>query len=51
MSSKEIGRRLAISPLTVRTHRRAVFAALGVRSVAELAVQVLALAAADTPSE
>ncbi|MEM1284452.1 MAG: LuxR C-terminal-related transcriptional regulator [Pseudomonadota bacterium] len=39
-TSKHIARELAISPLTVRTHRRAIFAKLGVHSVADLALLV-----------
>lgn len=50
-SSKHIARLAALSPLTVRTHRRAIFALLQVHSVAELARQRLAMAAPDTPSE
>jgi DNA-binding CsgD family transcriptional regulator len=38
-SSKEIGRLLAISPLTVGKHRRDIFRHLGVRSAAELCLQ------------
>lgn len=39
-TSKHIARELSISPLTVRTHRRNLFKALDVHSVAQL-VQVV----------
>ena len=51
LSSKQIARLAALSPLTVRTHRRTIFALLDVHSVAELARQRLAMTAPDTPSE
>jgi DNA-binding CsgD family transcriptional regulator len=38
-SSKEIGRLLAISPLTVAKHRRDIFRLLSVRSAAQLCRQ------------
>ncbi|MEQ8657056.1 MAG: helix-turn-helix transcriptional regulator [Hyphomicrobiales bacterium] len=54
-TSKHIARELAISPLTVRTHRRNLFKMLDIHSVAEL-VQItsslhLSDAASDTPTE
>ncbi|WP_353049401.1 response regulator transcription factor [Pseudomonas fluorescens] len=51
LSSKEIGRALGISPLTVRKHRRNIFGLLHVRSVAELAGQISTLETDTTPSE
>lgn len=50
LTSKQIARALAISPLTVRKHRRNIFAALSVHSVAELARHV-SQRAPPTPSE
>jgi DNA-binding CsgD family transcriptional regulator len=50
LSSKEVARLLRISPLTVRTHRRTIFAILDVHSVAGLARQLAALLP-PTPSE
>ena len=51
LSSKQIARLAAVSPLTVRTHRRTIFALLRVHSVAQLARQRLGMTATDTPSE
>lgn len=50
LTSKQIARLTGITPLTVRTHRRAIFALLHVHSVAELSSQRLATGPA-TPSE
>lgn len=50
-TSKEIARRLEISPLTVRKHRENVMRKLDVHSMAELAAAARSLGIADTPSE
>lgn len=54
-TSKHIARELAISPLTVRTHRRNLFRLLDVHSVAELVQIVSSLrrpgSSLDTPTE
>jgi len=51
LTSKEIARRLRISPLTVRKHRENAMRKLGVHSMAELMEAVEALGLASTPSE
>ncbi|WP_315766948.1 MULTISPECIES: response regulator transcription factor [unclassified Bradyrhizobium] len=51
LTSKQIARRLAISPLTVRKHRENVMRKLGVHSLAELVRVVRTLGIAPTPSE
>jgi len=51
LTSKQIARLAGISPLTVRTHRRAIFALLQVHSIAELSGLRLAMAEINTPSE
>lgn len=54
-TSKHIARELAISPLTVRTHRRNLFRRLDVHSVAELVQLISSLhhpgSEPDTPTE
>ena len=50
-TSKEIGRLLTISPLTVAKHRRDIFRLLGVRSVAELCRHARSTHGARTLSE
>jgi DNA-binding CsgD family transcriptional regulator len=51
LTSKEIARRLRISPLTVRKHRENAMRKLDVHSMAELMDAVQALGLASTPSE
>jgi DNA-binding CsgD family transcriptional regulator len=51
LTSKEIARRLRISPLTVRKHRENAMRKLDVRSMAELMDIAHALGIASTPSE
>jgi DNA-binding CsgD family transcriptional regulator len=51
LTSKEIARRLTISPLTVRKHRENSMRRLGVHNMAELIDAVRALGISDTPSE
>jgi DNA-binding CsgD family transcriptional regulator len=50
-SSKEIGRVLGISPLTVAKHRRDIFRLLGVRSAAQLCREVRSGNGASTLTE
>lgn len=50
LTSKEVARRLHISPLTVRKHRENAMRKLGVHSMAEL-MQAAARWGRDTPSE
>jgi DNA-binding CsgD family transcriptional regulator len=50
-SSKEIGRLLAISPLTVGKHRRDVFRHLGVHSAAQLCLQARSIGRSATLTE
>jgi DNA-binding CsgD family transcriptional regulator len=50
-SSKEIGRLIDISPLTVAKHRRDIFAHLAVRSAAELCLRARSLQRRTTTSE
>ncbi len=51
LTSKEIARRLDISPLTVRKHRENVMRKLGAHSMAELIAAARALGIGTTPSE
>jgi DNA-binding CsgD family transcriptional regulator len=51
MTSKQIARVLTISPLTVAKHRRNIFAALNVHSMAKLASQIMTVSSASTTSE
>lgn len=51
LTSKEIARKLRISPLTVRKHRENAMRRLGTHSMAELMQFAHTLGAASTPSE
>lgn len=51
LTSKEIARRLGISPLTVRKHRENAMRRLGTHSMAELMQIVSTLGTGNTPSE
>jgi DNA-binding NarL/FixJ family response regulator len=51
LTSKEIARKLRISPLTIRKHRENAMRRLNVHSMAELIATVRGLALARTPSE
>lgn len=51
MTSKEIGRMLKITPLTVRKHRRNIFSAVKVHSIAQLAALCAIMDVDHTPSE
>jgi DNA-binding CsgD family transcriptional regulator len=51
LTSKEIARRLAISPLTVRKHRENAMRRLGAHTVADLIRAGRSSGLGDTPSE
>ena len=51
LTSKEIARKLRISPLTVRKHRENAMRKLDVHSMAELMQYAHALRTTSTPSE
>jgi DNA-binding CsgD family transcriptional regulator len=51
LTSKEIARRLGISPLTVRKHRENAMRRLGTHSMAELMQIASTLGTGNTPSE
>jgi DNA-binding CsgD family transcriptional regulator len=51
LTSKEIARRLDLSPLTVRKHRQNGMRRLGAHTVAELIIRARASGFGGTPSE